>query len=240
MNHPPQCQGRLTGQWLGLALLLAITLALPLNAHAGGTAAPRPFEATYRLTIDGWPDANVHHSLRRQGDAWVSEMRATIAVANGWERSRFILGDDGVSSREYAGGYSLLGIGEDYRMGARELAAWPDRQAALFALSRQAEQAACWHAQVAPCSLTYTNYKGEEKRYSYRRLETTTLESPAGTLPAVTVTLWRAGRADRDLRLTFSPRMPGLLLAADYFKNGERMSRMRLTRLRLNDLAKAD
>lgn len=238
MKHArPLCQRRPLGLLLGLTLLF-IT---PFSAFAATAAAPpRAFEATYRLEIDGWPNANVSHRLTRQDDAWVSEMRATIAVANGWERSRFAIERDSVTSRDYASGYSLLGISKDYRMGRGEMTAWPDRQAALFALSRQADQASCWHPQVAPCSLTYTNYEGEEKRFHYRRVETTTLELPAGTFPAVTIALWRTDHPDRDLRLTFSPEVPGLLLAADYFKNGERKSRMSLSRLRLNDLAKAD
>ncbi|MGB8714395.1 MAG: hypothetical protein WCD50_14895 [Onishia taeanensis] len=230
-------QRHLTGLLPGLVLLLIASF----NAFAADdVAAPRTFEATYRLEIDGWPDADISHSLKRQGGAWVSEMRASVAVANGWERGRFTLGDDGVTSSEYAGGYSLLGIGEDYHMGQSELAAWPDRQAALFELSRQADQVSCWHPQVAPCTLTYTNYKGETKSFHYRRLETTTLDLPAGNFPAVTISLWRGEHPGRDLRLTFSPEVPGLLLAADYFKDSERTSHLSLKRLRFNDLAKAN
>ncbi|WP_192034937.1 hypothetical protein [Halomonas sp. YLGW01] len=237
MNHKPLRQRRLAGLLLGLAL----AFIAPLSALADGAVAPpRAFEATYRLEIEGWPDTDVTHRLRREGDAWISEMRARIAVASGWERSRFTLESDRVTSRDYASGYSLLGISKDYRMGRDELGAWPDRQAALFALSRQAEAATCWHPQVAPCTLTYTDYEGEEKRFHYRRLETTTLELPAGTFSAVTVALWRSERPGRDLRLTFSPRLPGLLLAADYFKDGERKSRMRLHRLRSQTLARAN
>ncbi|MAX32515.1 MAG: hypothetical protein CME72_05535 [Halomonadaceae bacterium] len=225
----------------GLLTALALVLIAPINAVAADNeAAPRPFEATYRLEIDGWPDADISHSLRRQGSNWVSEMRASVAVANGWERGRFTLAEDGVTSSDYAGGYSLLGIGEDYRIGESELTAWPDRQAALFELSRQASQASCWHPQVAPCTLTYTNYRGETKHYYYRRLETTTLDLPAGNFSAVTVSLWRGEHPDRDLRLTFTPEVPGLLLAADYFKDGERTSHLSLKRLRFNDLAKAN
>tara|TARA_B100000700_G_scaffold127960_1_gene143250 strand:- start:10454 stop:11176 length:723 start_codon:yes stop_codon:yes gene_type:complete len=225
----------------GVLTAIALLLIAPFNAFAADDAAsPRAFEATYRLAIDGWPDADIDHSLKRQGGAWVSEMRASVTVANGWERGRFTLGDQGVTSSEYAGGYSLLGIGEDYHMGQSELAAWPDRQAALFELSRQADQVSCWHPQVAPCTMTYTNYKGETKRYHYRRLETTTLDLPVGNFRAVTIALWRGEHPDRDLRLTFSPEVPGLLLAAEYFKNGERTSQLRLNRLRFNDLAKAN
>ncbi|WP_136253249.1 hypothetical protein [Onishia niordana] len=224
-----------------LVLALITTSAMPLSAWAADTSSsPRAFDATYRLEIEGWPDANINHTLKRRGDAWISEMRAAVAVANGWERSRFTIDENGVNSSDYESGYSLLGIGEDYHMGQGELEAWPDRQAALFELSRQASQASCWHPQVAPCTLTYTNYKGETKRYHYRRLETTTLDLPAGSFPAVTISLWRGDHPGRDLRLTFTPEVPGLLLAADYFKDGERTSRLSLRRLRFNDLAKAN
>ena len=220
---------------------LALALLVPLGAvTADPTDAPRAFEATYRLAIDGWPDTNVSHRLSQQGDVWVSEMRASIPVASGWERSRFTVEDDGVTSRDYASGYSFLGIGENYRMEREELEAWPDRQAALFELSRQADQVACWHPQVAPCTLTYTSYKGEKQHYYYRRVETRSLELPAGRFPAVTVALWRAEHPERDLQLTFSPQVPGLLLAVDYFKNGERKSHMRLRQLHVHDLARAD
>lgn len=224
-----------------LVLALITTSAMPLSAWAADTSSsPRAFDATYRLEIEGWPDANINHTLKRRGDAWISEMRAAVAVANGWERSRFTIDENGVNSSDYESGYSLLGIGEDYHMGQGELGRWPDRQAALFELSQQAAQVACRHPQVAPCTLTYTSYKGEEETFHYRQLDTSTLELPSGSFPAVTVSLWRTEHPERDLRLTFTPDVPGLLLAADYFKHGERKSRMRLRHLRVNDLASTD
>ncbi|WP_168011844.1 hypothetical protein [Halomonas salinarum] len=236
-----RCKRRPTALLPSLVLALIITSAMSFSAWATGTpSSPRAFDAIYRLEIEGWPDANINHTLKRRGDAWISEMRAAIAVANGWERSRFTIDENGVNSSDYASGYSLLGIGEDYHMGQGELDRWPDRQAALFQLSQQADQVACRHPQVAPCTLTYTNYKGEEETFLYRRLDTSTLELTVGSFPAVTISLWRGEHPDRDLRLTFTPEVPGLLLAADYFKDGKRTSRLSLRSLHVNDLASTD
>ncbi|HET8790341.1 MAG TPA: hypothetical protein VFM75_03970, partial [Modicisalibacter sp.] len=54
---------------IGIVALLAI-ISPPTLA---GLAKPVPFQATYHLSVDGWPDASISHRLSRQGELWQSE-----------------------------------------------------------------------------------------------------------------------------------------------------------------------
>nr|WP_163502352.1 hypothetical protein [Halomonas socia] len=172
-------------------LSVALLAGASSSAAAQGLAEPTPFTAHYQLQISGWPNARVEHRLSQHGEQWQSDMRAAIAVARGNERSRFRVNADGVRPSAYSSGYSLLGIGGDYRLGSSELSALPDRQAALFDLSRRSAQAGdCEGSDAAPCELHFVDHKGEEETLHYRVMARDKVESPAGTFDAVSVETW--------------------------------------------------
>lgn len=212
---------------IGIVVLLAI-ISSPALA---GLANPVAFQATYHLSVDGWPDARINHRLSRQGEVWQSEMRAAISIAKGDERSRFRIDGGVIDAESYVSGYNLLGFGERYRLTAEDLTALPDRQTALFVLSRRAPDARCTHDQVAPCTLHYLGYKGEEETLHYRILERGETQLPYGTYPSVTVDSWDPEKPDRRLVFTFHREIPGLLLAMEYRRDGERQSRLTLRQL---------
>lgn len=206
-----------------LFLLLVFLLLAPGSALA---VEPRPFDARYRLEVAGWPSTTVEHRLSRDGTHWQSDMRAAISVARGHERSWFIAGET-IRSLHYASGYSLLGIGKDYELGRQALARLPDRQTALFDLSRRAVADDCH----TPCPLRYLDHRGREERVDYRRLDRRTLELPAGRFEAVRVEVTEPDAPERRMVFSFHPGMPGLLLAMEYHRDGERRSRLALTGL---------
>jgi hypothetical protein len=206
-------------------LLIGALLVLPLPVLA--KEAAKPFTASYRLEVRGWPDTTIDHRLTRQGDAWQSEMRATIAVARGKESSRFLIEDEGVRSLQYASGYSLLGVGGDYRLTPDDLDALPDRQSALFELSRRAVRDGC----DTPCRLHYQDHRGREEVLDYRVLGQETLALPAGEFEAIKVEVNDPETPERRLLFRFHPELPGLLLAVDYHRDGQRRSRLSLAKL---------
>ncbi|MDT8879631.1 hypothetical protein RSO68_09120 [Halomonas saccharevitans] len=209
--------------------LLLVLLPFLLLAGVGVLAAePRPFEARYHLEVDGWPNATIEHRLSRDGTQWLSDMRADITLAQGRERSRFLAGE-AVRSLHYASGYSLLGVGKRYALDHEALARLPDRQAALFELSRRATAAEC----TAPCRLRYLDHRGRETLVEYRLLPRTALSLPAGNFEAVRVEVIEPDEPDRQLRFSFHPGVPGLLLAMEYHRDGERRSRLSLSELDL-------
>lgn len=206
-----------------------LLLLFLLLASTGGLAAePRPFDARYHLEVDGWPNATIEHRLSRDGTQWLSDMRADITLAQGRERSRF-LADETVQSLHYASGYSLLGVGKRYALDRETLARLPDRQAALFELSRRATTTQC----TAPCRLRYLDHRGRETLVEYRLLPRTALSLPAGKFEAVRVEVVEPDEPDRRLRFSFHPGVPGLLLAMEYHRDGERRSRLSLAELDL-------
>ncbi|MEQ6890019.1 hypothetical protein ABE957_15185 [Halomonas sp. CS7] len=206
-------------------------LLLPWLLLASGAviaAEPRPFDARYHLEVDGWPNATIEHRLSRDGTQWLSDMRTDITLAQGRERSRFLAGE-AVRSLHYASGYSLLGVGKRYALDHQALARLPDRQAALFELSRRATAAEC----AAPCRLRYLDHRGRETLVEYRLLPPIELSLPAGDFEAVRVEVIEPDEPDRRLRFSFHPGVPGLLLAMEYHRDGERRSRLSLTALDL-------
>ncbi|SDL20151.1 hypothetical protein SAMN05661010_01048 [Modicisalibacter muralis] len=219
---------------IGVFVLLAV-FSLPALA---GLANPVAFQATYHLSVDGWPDARISHRLSQRGEVWQSEMRAAISIAKGDERSRFRIEGETTDAESYASGYNLLGFGERYRLTEDDLSTLPDRQTALFALSRRAPEARCTHDR-APCTLHYLGYKGEEETLRYRVIERGETRLPPGTFPSVTVDSWDPEKPDRHLVFTFHRKMPGLLLAMEYRRDGERQSRLTLTQLTLSEEAPA-
>lgn len=219
---------------------LATFALLWLGLAGVAQAAPVPFEATYQLTVRGWPDAQIQHRLSRQGALWQSEMRAAISIAEGEELSRFRLTEDRVDARFYASGYQLLGFGKQYRLARRDLTELPDRQSALFALSRRVDSDRCTHSQVAPCRLRYLNYEGEEETLAYRVVGRDEVQLPAGTFPRVRVDSWNPEKPDRHLLLGFHPAIPGLLLSVDYYRDGEHKSHLALMQLTLTGESPSD
>ncbi|WP_251977882.1 hypothetical protein [Salinicola avicenniae] len=214
--------------WLSGSLALLIGLMMPL---AQAAERPAPFAAQYHLDISGWPDATITHRLSHDGDVWESEMQASIAIASGEERGRFRLEGDTVQALDYRSTYSLAGIGDEYHRDREQLAALPDRQTALFALSRQAPDARCASSQVSPCELQYQNHKGEEETLYYRVESQATIATPAGDFPGVTVDTWDPEKRDRHLYFSFHREIPGLLLKLRYVRDGEEKSHLDLTRL---------
>lgn len=206
----------------------ALALLLLLVAGSALAAEPRPFDARYRLEVAGWPSTTVEHRLSHDGTHWQSDMRAAIAVARGHERSRFIAGE-AIRSLHYSSGYSLLGIGKAYELDREALARLPDRQTALFELSRRAVSDDC----ASPCRLRYLDHRGREERVDYRRLDRRTLQLPAGRFEAVRVEVTEPDDPDRRMVFSFHPGVPGLLLAMEYHRDGERRSRLALTDLTL-------
>jgi hypothetical protein len=197
---------------------------------AASLTEPRTFNAEYRLEIRGWPNATIDHRLSQENGHWQSRMQAAIAVASGNERSRFYLSEKGVQAVIYSSGYSVLGIGGNYRLDKDDLATLPDRQTALFELSRRAPVADCTLGQ-APCELHYVDHKGEPEHLEYRVSDGGTLQLPAGVFPAVTVESWEFDAPQNRLVFHFHPDFPGLMLAVEYHREGEQRSRLTLTAL---------
>lgn len=219
-----------------LLVVLIVTLcawlpfkALASEAFAGAHVEPVPFTAHYRLEISGWPNTNVEHRLTQHGEQWQSDMRAAIAVASGNERSRFRVNAESVRPSAYSSGYSLFGIGDRYQLGSAELSELPDRQTALFDLSRRATLTGdCTGHDTPPCELDFLDHKGEEEALRYQIIEHGEIDSPAGTFEAITVATWDPQKPERQLVFHFHPELPGLLLGADYHRDGEHRSRLTL------------
>lgn len=194
-------------------------------AESAARVAPQPFTARYRLEVSGWPSTSIDHRLSRDGASWFSDMSAAIAVARGQERSRFLVEEDGVRSLQYSSGYSLMGFGGDYRLTPDDLATLPDRQAALFELSRRAVNGSC----SDDCRIRYQDHRGREEQMTYRVLGTESLTLSSGRFEAVQVEVTEPDQPERRLVFHFHPELPGLMLAVEYHRDGERKSRLFLT-----------
>ncbi|WP_240721703.1 hypothetical protein [Halomonas marinisediminis] len=227
--------------WL-LACLPLMALANAPTTPAQNGAAPRaaavpsialrPFAARYRLEVEGWPAAYVDHRLSREGDYWESLMETDIRVARGSERSRFMIQDEGIQSLYYASGYALLGVGDSYQLDAEPLEALPDRQTALFTLSRRIIGGDC---ADSPCDIRYLDHKGREERLRAHTQGRSRITLPAGSFETITAEAWEADKPSRRLLFRFHPEVPGLLLSVDYHRDGKRRSQLRLSRLTLPD-----
>lgn len=230
---------RLMPLLLPCLLLVAMSQALASDAplvptpseRATAPATPKPFAARYRLEVSGWPSTSIDHRLFQDGASWFSEMRAAIAVARGQERSRFLVKEDGVRSLQYSSGYSLMGFGGDYRLAPDDLTSLPDRQAALFELSRRAVNGSCSER----CYLRYQDHRGREEKMLYRVVGAASLELPSGPVDAVEVKVTEPDKPERHLLFHFHPELPGLMLAAEFYRDGERRSRLSLSELSLEE-----
>ncbi|MBZ9559885.1 MULTISPECIES: hypothetical protein [unclassified Modicisalibacter] len=212
-----------------LAVVLLACLALPQAVRAAASLAP--FSATYRLHVDGWPDVTLHHRLTHDGGQWQSAMRASIAVAEGHELSRFRLAGDHLDALFYTSGYRLFGLGDDYRLSGRELDDLPDRQTTLIVLARRAPAASCVGADSEPCTLRYLDHRGDTVTLDYRVTERGDTLASGHRFPSVRVDTWRPDKPDRHLLLRFTPELPGLLLGAEYRREGKVVSTLELISL---------
>lgn len=213
---------------LGLgALLGCLTLSTPVTTLADGFDAPRPFEARYRLEIRGWPGATVRHTLSQEGLHWLSNMRFSVAVARGEERSRFAVEGDQARSLLYSSSYSLLGVGDSYQLDEEALSHL-DRQAAIVDLSRRAGSEGC--TEAAPCALEFVDHRGRDEHFQYYdNDEVQRVSVPAGEFDTHSVILQDVDKPDRHLQIDFHPDWPGLILSAEYYKDGRRDTTLRLT-----------
>ncbi|MCA1771246.1 MAG: hypothetical protein LC677_00875 [Halomonas sp.] len=189
-------------------------------------SAPQPFKANYRLKVDGWPSANITHHLSQENNHWRSDMRFSIAVVSGEERSRFSVADDATHALLYNSRYSLFGIGNDYQLREEQLTTL-DRQTALFDLSRRAGKENC--SEASPCDVRFLDHEGEEEHYQYYMESQAPISVPAGEFDALNVIMLNAEKSDSELHLSFHPDWPGLVLSAEYFKDGERETLLALT-----------
>ncbi|QEM82772.1 hypothetical protein [Halomonas binhaiensis] len=224
-NVRATCPGRLFRRTsLATALLAFSLVALPVLAQA---SALRAFDANYHLSVDGWPDANIHHSLKREGDHWRSSMESSLAIAKGRESSQFSDNGDQLRALGYRSDYRFLRMGKDYSLNRSQLTNRPDRQTALVELSRLAQEQDCQDG----CELNYVDHKGRNEDGVWRRVADIPLQVDGKRVQAPTVELRDKDKDDRYMRISFHPQIPGLLLRLDFFKDGDRVSRLRLTRL---------
>ncbi len=147
-------------------VLTALMLSTSLQAQE-----IHPFTAHYHLTIDGWPNADMTHQLARDDNGWRTTMHASVKIATGYEYSRFHAGDDNAAMPwSFYSRYRLFGFGDTYRLDEKQLSNLPDRQAALFALSRQAFDApTCRGHNATPCTFKYIDHKEREHDMAWRR-----------------------------------------------------------------------
>lgn len=209
---------------LTTSLLVFMLAALPVMAQA---SALRPFDANYHLSVDGWPDATIHHSLKREGDHWRSSMESSLAIAKGQESARFSDNNNQLRALGYRSDYRFLRMGKDYSLSRSQLTERPDRQTALVELSRLALEDDC----QSGCELNYVDHKGRNEDGIWRRVADVSIQVDGKPVQAPTVELRDKDKDDRYMRISFHPQIPGLLLRLDFFKDGDRVSRLQLTRL---------
>jgi hypothetical protein len=188
--------------------------------------SPKPFQAKYRLELRGWPNATITHTLSNEESHWLSSMNFSVAVARGEERSRFLVNENTTHSLLYNSSYSLFGIGDSYQLNEHDLGNL-DRQAALFNLSRRAGHEHC--IESSPCDVTFVDHRGRDEHFKYYATEPSMINVPAGTFEAHRVTLIDVEKPDRHLQINFHPEWPGLILSAEYQKEGRRQTHLTMT-----------
>ncbi|XKF15075.1 hypothetical protein LL947_11445 [Halomonas sp. BLK-85] len=187
-----------------------------------------PFEAQYRLEVRGWPSATITHQLREESQHWLSDMRFSITIARGQERSRFTTDDASTHALMYDSSYSVLGIGDSYQLRADDIASL-DRQTAIIDLARRADNANCSFA--SPCDIHFADHRGREEHFQYYMADIDRLKVPAGEFDTHSVILFDSEKPDRELRISFHADFPGLILEALYQKDGKRDTHITLTRM---------
>lgn len=210
----------------GLAFCSSTAADTGLETTAQSLQAPQPFEAQYQLELRGWPNATITHTLNNEGFHWLSDMRFSVAVARGQERSRFAVNDNETHSLLYNSSYSLFGVGSSYQLDESDISSL-DRQAALFDLSRRAGHEHC--TESAPCDIEFVDHRGRDEHFQYYVTEPGTVSVPAGEFEAQRVTLFDVDKPDRHLQINFHPEWPGLILSARYEKEGRRQTQLTMT-----------
>ncbi|MDN6180423.1 MAG: hypothetical protein L0I84_05385 [Halomonas subglaciescola] len=215
------------------ALALCLLGSLPALAEPADAKAPtlRPlkaFDAEYRLKVDGWPSAKLTHRMSHEGRHWLSNMRFSIAVASGQERSRFSTTDTATHSLHYYSGYSLFGVGDSYKLADADIDTL-DRQTALVDLARRAGREDC--TASAPCDVHFVDHRGRDENFQYYATGTREVKVPAGTFDTLNVVLVDADKPGRELHLGYHPDYPGLIVDASYRKDGKRETHITLTQL---------
>ncbi|WP_301584294.1 hypothetical protein [Halomonas alkaliantarctica] len=216
---------------LGACILTLCSLAAADTPDEQTLQTPHPFQAQYRLEIRGWPSATITHTLSNEGQHWLSSMNFAVAVARGEERSRFSIDDATTHSLLYNSSYSLLGVGDSYQLNESDISSL-DRQAALFDLSRRAGREGC--TESAPCDIEFVDHRGRDEHFQYYVDQqtvngSTTISVPAGEFETTRVTLIDKEKPDRHLQINFHPDWPGLILTAEYQKEGRRQTSLTLT-----------
>jgi hypothetical protein len=219
--------------FLAGGLMASLTAVTPAQAASIDDEAPvlRPlkaFDAEYRLKVKDWPGATLTHRISHEGRHWLSEMRFSIAVASGQERSRFSADDEATHSLHYYSGYSLFGVGDSYELADADIDTL-DRQTALVDLARRAGRENC--TESAPCDIHFVDHRGRDENFEYYAAGTRQIKVPAGTFEALTVVLLDAEKTDRETRISYQPDYPGLIVDASYWKNGKRETHITLTQL---------
>ncbi|WP_445619402.1 hypothetical protein ACUN8C_11855 [Kushneria sp. Sum13] len=211
-------------------ILMLTALMVSTSLQAGEI---QPFKAQYHLVIDGWPNADMTHQLERDKEGWRTTMHASIKIATGYEYSRFRLRNDtDVAPWSFYSRYRLFGFGDTYRLDDQQLAALPDRQAALFALSRQAFNApSCRGRQTTPCTFAYVDHKARQRDMAWRVIDDPEMSVPQGHWQTRHVEAWDEDKPDRRMNFYFTSRYPGLLVQTDYFRDGKLSARLQLTGL---------
>lgn len=210
---------------------LAITCLLSLLALTGTAYAssPQAFDARYHLAVDGWPDATIKHRVSREGGHWLSEMHSSVAIAGGNESARFIEDGDQLRALSYRSNYSMLGVGKSYQLNRDQLAQKPDRQTALISLSLQVQEDRCEN----DCTVRFVDYKGRDEILDWRRVDDISVQVDGQMVQAPTIELQDPEKTDRHMVMSFHPEIPGLLLRLDFYKHGEQVSQLSLSRLQL-------
>ncbi|WP_438764209.1 hypothetical protein [Kushneria sp. TE3] len=209
-------------------VMTALLLSAPIQAQE-----IQPFEARYHLTMDGWPNADMTHQLERDDNGWRTTMHASIKIATGYEYSRFRWHDDiGAAPWSFYSRYRLFGFGDTYRLDEQQLSRLPDRQAALFTLSRQAFDApSCRGRRADPCTFEYIDHKERERDMAWRVIDDPEMPVPQGRWQTRHVEAWDTDKPDRRMHFYFTSRYPGLLVQTDYFRDGKLSARLQLTGL---------
>lgn len=222
--------------WLKALIASAALLILPVSGLAmadntvtqGDLQPLAPFEAQYRLEVSGWPGATITHQLSEESQHWLSDMRFSITIARGQERSRFTADEANTHSLMYDSSYSVLGIGDSYQLRSSDIVT-QDRQTAIIDLARRAGSARC--SSVAPCDIYFVDHRGREEHFQYYLADIQRLKVPAGEFETHSVVLFDSEKPDRQLRISFHADYPGLILEALYQKDGKRNTHITLTRL---------
>ncbi|SPJ33849.1 hypothetical protein [Kushneria phyllosphaerae] len=212
-------------------LILVLTALMVSTSLQAGEI--QPFKAHYHLVIDGWPNADMTHQLERDKEGWRTTMHASVKIATGYEYSRFRLRNDtDVAPWSFYSRYRLFGFGDTYRLDDQQLASLPDRQAALFALSRQAFNApSCRGRQTTPCTFAYLDHKARQRDMAWRVIDDPEMSVPQGHWQTRHVEAWDEDKPDRRMHFYFTSRYPGLLVQTDYFRDGKLSARLQLTGL---------